>query len=89
MIVLTTFSVEAWDSSDDREISLLSSFESSVIRFCVYNKRMQVSEWQEPSRTVTAKQVYTNTVKLTQESQSKSCYVTETIRGLLVLRRSK
>jgi len=56
MIVLTTFSVEAWDSSDDKEISLLSSFESSVIRFCVYNKRMQVSEWQELSRTVTAKQ---------------------------------
>lgn len=60
MIVLTTFSVEAWDSSDDREISLLSSFESSVIRFCVCKKRKQVSARRDQSRTVTAMQQSTS-----------------------------
>ena len=34
-----TFSVEACESSDDREISLLSSFDSNVIRFCVCKKK--------------------------------------------------
>lgn len=36
-----TFSVEACESSDEREISLFSSFDSNVIRFCVCKKCKQ------------------------------------------------
>lgn len=39
-----TFSVEACESSKEREISLFSSFDSNVIRFCVY-KKMNVTTW--------------------------------------------
>ena len=40
-VISPTFSVEACESSDEREISLFSSFDSNVIRFCVCKKYEQ------------------------------------------------